>query len=219
MNLTAEQIKENYVKFRQLISDEFSESPRLQNLQDMYDAYEDQLVLAPASAIEHFHNAFPGGYVEHVLRVVQISKQFDKLWKMHGIQTGYSQEELVFAALHHDLGKLGMPGKPAYIPNDSEWHRKNQGQIYKINEENSFMSVPDRSLFVLQQYEIAVSETEYLAIKLHDGVYDDANKPYLMSFKPSAKLKTSLPYVLHQADFLASQIEYNRWLNFKNVKA
>lgn len=218
MQLTADQIKSNYDEFIHLIETEFASSPRKTAIQRMYQDYQDQMVLAPASAIEHFHNAIPGGYVDHVLRVVKVATHVDKLWQHYGIETNYTREELVFAALHHDLGKLGMPGKPAYLPNDSEWHRKNQGQIYKINDDNSFMSVPDRALFILQSYGIAVTETEYLAIKLHDGVYDDANKPYLMSFRPGAKLRTNLPYVLHQADFIASQVEYNKWSNSKKTK-
>ena len=34
----------------------------------------------------------------------------------------FTDEELIFCALHHDLGKLGTKGKPFYIANPSEWH-------------------------------------------------------------------------------------------------
>jgi hypothetical protein len=68
-------------------------------------------------------------------------------------------------------------------------------------------------MFILQQNGIKMSEKEFLAIKLHDGLYDDVNKPYYMSFNPDSKLRTNLVYILHQADFLASKIEYDRWKN------
>ena len=70
------------------------------------------------------------------------------------------------------------------------------------------MKVPDRSLFTLQKFNISVSENEYLGIKLHDGMYTDANKSYYMAFKPEMGLKTNLTFILHHADHLASRIEH-----------
>ena len=37
---------------------------------DFYKKYEDRIILMPASHKKEYHNAFPGGYVEHVNRVV-----------------------------------------------------------------------------------------------------------------------------------------------------
>ena len=52
-----------------------------------------------------------------------------------------------------------------------------------------------------------------LAIKLHDGLYDDSNKPYLVNFTPETKPRSSIVYVLHQADLLAARIEFEQeWL-------
>jgi hypothetical protein len=56
-----------------------------------------------------------------------------------------------------------------------------------------------------------MTQKEYLAIKLHDGLYDDVNKPYYITFNPDSKLRTNIVYILHQADFLASKIEYDTW--------
>ena len=79
------------------------------------------------------------------------------------------------------------------------------------------MTVPDRGLWLLNQIGVEVSKNEYLAIKLHDGLYDEANKPYLMSWSPETKLRTSLPYIIHQADLLAARIEFEReWLDKLN---
>ena len=93
-----------------------------------------------------------------------------------------------------------------YIPNDSKWHVE-RGQIYKINPNLNFMKVPDRSIFTLQQFGISFSENEYLAIKLHDGLYEDSNKAYFISYSEEYALKTYLPHVLHQADMIAAKSE------------
>ena len=34
-----------------------------------------------------------------------------------------------------------------------------------------------------------------------------------MSYVPGNKLKTNLPYLLHEADMLASRIEHERWVH------
>jgi hypothetical protein len=63
---------------------------------------------------------------------------------------------------------------------------------------------------ILQSEGIEMSEKEYLAIKLHDGLYEEANKSYYISYSEDYALKTSLPYILHQADLIASKSEEKR---------
>ena len=122
--------------------------------------------------------------------------------------SNFTKEELVFAAINHDLGKIGNAKEDYYIPNDSDWHVK-RGQIYKINGKLTFMKVPDRSLFLLQEYGIDVSENEYLSIKLHDGLYSKGNESYLMGGLPEFSLNCDMPILLHHADHLATLIEGN----------
>jgi len=43
-------------------------------------------------------------------------------------------------------------------------------------------------------------------------VFSDANKPYFFSNQPNARMKTSIVNILHSADFLASKVEYDKWL-------
>lgn len=42
-------------------------------------------------------------------------------------------ESCVIVGLFHDVGKLGMPGRPLYLKNDDESLAKNRGMRYKIN--------------------------------------------------------------------------------------
>ena len=117
--LSPEQIQENWQELRQLINDTFS-GKRLENLNKMYDYFEERMCLAPASGKEHFHNAHPGGYVEHVLHIVEFAQQIHGVWSKNGAtMDNFTVEELIFAALHHDLGKVGDLSEDNYIHNDS----------------------------------------------------------------------------------------------------
>lgn len=175
----------------------------------MYEKLADRVLTAPASSHSTRHNCWPGGYIDHVNRVVKCALELYSTWDRLGSNTkNYTKEELVFAAINHDLGKVGSSTDDYYVPNDSDWHVK-RGQIYKINPKLQFMKVPDRSIFLLQEHGVEFSENEYLAIKLHDGLYSKGNESYLMAGLPEFSLKTDLPILLHHSDHLATLIEAN----------
>lgn len=214
--LEANQIKENWESFREEIGLQFP--TRAKQINKMYDDFEERIAMMPASSIAHYHNAFAGGYVDHVLRVMSCTHELYNLWKNNGADmSGYTLEELMFAAMHHDLGKIGFPGEgnEVYQVETSDWHRKNMGRMYKHNENIPFSMVPDLSVWLLQKYDIAMSWNEYQAIKIHDGMYDDSNKPYFIARSAQAKLKTNMAVILHHGDHMAAQIEYERWRNHK----
>ena len=132
--LTPEQIQENWEKLIKLIDDTFvdtDDTERHTKLREMYDYFEDRMCMAPASGKEHFHYAHVGGYVEHVLHVVDCAVQLKEVWEKNGATINFTDEELIFAAMHHDLGKVGDLEHDYYIPQDSDWHRTNRGEIYK----------------------------------------------------------------------------------------
>jgi hypothetical protein len=216
--LEAEKIKSNWEMYRAVVDTTFT--TRKDALNRMYDDFEDRMVLMPASSVAHFHNAFAGGYVDHILRVIDCTKALYITWKSMGSDmSGYTEEEMIFAAMHHDLGKVGFPGdgNEVYQVETSDWHRKNQNKMYRHNENIPFTMVPDLSIWLLQEYGVKLSWNEYQAIKIHDGMYDDANKPYFVARSAQAKLKTNLPLLLHHADHMASQIEFERWRNSQNT--
>lgn len=210
MEISAERIEKNWEKYLKIV-DTFITGERKTKLIALYNDLSEEMIMSPASSKPSFHNAFPGGYIDHVNRVVHCAMKTKELWEQMGATIDFTDEELVFAALNHDLGKIGAKGTPGYLPQTDKWRQDKLGEIYTVNKELSFMLIQDRSLFLLQQYGISISEKEYLAIKLHDGLYDDVNKPYYISFSPDSKFRTNLVYILHQADFLASKIEYDTW--------
>ena len=213
MNLTAEQIQLNWVEFITNIETHIT-GDRKQKLIDFYNKYQERVILMPAAHKKEYHNAFPGGYVEHVNRVVKAALSFSAVWEGFGADmTTFTTEELVFSAINHDLGKMGDAENESYIPQDDKWRREKLGEDYKFNTQVPFASVPDRGLFMLQSHGITYTFNEMLAIQTHDGLYDDANKKYLFSYMPEQKPRTSLPFILHQADLMAARVEFEReWL-------
>lgn len=209
---TAEELVENYEKFRKLINQTFT-GERLGALNKMYDHFEERMIYTPASSTEHFHNAFPGGYVDHVLRVTRNALKVYDLYTELGMgMNDYTRENLIFTALHHDLGKLGTPSEDLYIKNDSEWHVKNQGKIYKYNPNIHWMSLNDRTFYNLNYFGIKCTEEEWIGIKLTDGLYDENNKEYFIKFDKDQAIKTSLPFIMHTADLFAARFENERWI-------
>ena len=209
MSLSAEKIQSNYKKHFKIIDTYLGD--RKDSVKDMLKHMEEIYIMAPASGKTWFHNAFAGGYVDHVNRVVEYAVKQSRLYEEMGGLIDYTEEELVFAALFHDLGKLGDGDSPNYIPQTDKWRQDKLSEMYTFNSDLDFMLIPDRSLFILQKFGIKVSQKEFLAIRCHDGVFDKANEAYFFSNVESSRQKTSIISVLHTADFLASKVEYDIW--------
>ena len=213
MSLSAEQIKSNWETFNDNIRT-YIEGDRKYKLLDFYKKYADDLILMPASHKTAYHNAFPGGYIDHVNRVVEGALAINKTWVEFGAEQNYTIEELVFSAINHDLGKMGNGEEMAYLPSKDDWRKKNLGEMYQYNKKLAYMSVPDRSIKLLVDHDIKLTENEWMTIKLHDGLYDQANEPYLKNYMPEQKPRTSMVFIIHQADLMAARIEFEHvWLS------
>jgi len=212
MSLTATQIQDNWRKFLNYI-DTYISSPRKEKLIEFYKKHEEEFTLMPASHKKAYHNAFPGGYIDHVNRVTEGALALNKVWIEFGAEQNYTIEELVFSAINHDLGKLGDEDNYAHQPSTDEWRKKNLGEMYKFNDALAYMSVPERSIKLLVDNDIKLTQNEWLSILLHDGLYDPANERYLKTYMPELKPRTSLVYIVHQADLMASRVEFEKeWL-------
>ena len=207
--LQAEQILKNYEKHLKIVDHYITE--RKDQVKSLLEHLGEPYIMAPASGKSWYHNAFPGGYVEHVNRVVEYAIKQMRLYGEMGGELDFSEEELVFAALFHDLGKIGDGERENYIPQTDKWRQDKLSEMYTYNPDLDFMLIPDRSLFILQKFGIKVSQKEFLAIRLHDGVFDKANEAYFYSNVESSRQKTSIISILHSADFLASKVEYDIW--------
>jgi hypothetical protein len=208
MKKTEAELKQNYDKFLAIVNKYFT-GERLDKLLFMYsdDELGGNLMVSPASGNKNYHNAYDGGYIDHIFNVCKNALKMKKTFEEAGGVCDFTEEELIFVALHHDLGKLGTKEELHYAPNDSKWHVENRGELYKRNEKNSFMAITDRTLFTLSQYGIAINENEYFGIKLTDGLYDEDNGKYYKVYDTSKYLKSNIQYIMHWADHMSTVIE------------
>lgn len=221
MTLTAEQLNSNYQELLGYI-DKYIQGERKQKLLDFYNQYEERIILLPAAHKEAYHSAFVGGYVFHVNNVIKNAIVSYDVWSRAGSDlSGITLENVVFCALNHDLGKIGTADEVSVFPSKDEWRKKNMGEMFTFNTKIAYMTVPDRSLFLLAQHGIEMSEDEWIAIRVHDGLFDDANKAYYKSFIPENKFRTPLSLIIHEADMRAARIEFEQQylvkINQKNL--
>lgn len=210
--LQAEQIQKNWDKHLKIIN-HYITGERKEKVLAMLEHMQDTMIMAPASGKSWHHNAFPGGYIDHVNRVVKYSVKQMNLYREMGGNIDFTEEELVFSALFHDLGKMGDGDKENYLPQTDKWRQDKLSEMYSYNPDLDFMLIPDRSLFILQKFGIQLNQKEFIAIRVHDGVFDKANEAYFFSHQESSRQKSSIVSVLHTGDFLASKVEYDIWKN------
>jgi hypothetical protein len=146
---------------------------------------------SPAST--RFHLAEEKGLLKHSVGVTETLLRFRET-----LAPAIKEESCVIVGLFHDVGKLGMPGKPLYLTNDNEWMVKNRGIRYKINPDVVAMGLAVRSIYLVTQY-IPLTEAEAQAIAYHDGQYIDDNKIIAHKEEP-------LTLLLHWADYWTAHI-------------
>lgn len=217
--LNEEELQQNYDEFISIIDTSFV-GDRREKLLKLYSSEEYGItaIMSPASVCEHFHLAQPGGYLIHIMRVIKLSFACKKLFQLAGAVIDFTDEEMVFSAMHHDLGKLGDKEQGEYyVPQDQDWKTR-RGEIYKLNPNIQYMEVTDRAIFILQKNGISMSMKEYFGIKLADGMYNESAEKYLKQYNPDHYLRTNLPRIIHQADYTACRGEYDQWY-YRDVKS
>lgn len=193
MSLTPEEIEQNWVRFRSLCE---RLGQRSSTVVAMLDELDERLCLCPASAKRDYHGAFPGGLVDHSLRVlngvVALNKAYG--WNLR-------KESMIVGSLFHDIGKVGMPGAGAehdfYLLQTDGWRAEKLGEEYRYSDRIPYMTTPDRSVFLMQHYGVQLSCEEWLAIRCNDGFVYEPNKPYCLKVSP-------LVYAVMTADYVAT---------------
>jgi hypothetical protein len=156
-----------------------------------------QFFSAPASTKLAYHCAFAGGLLDHSIRVAaNLRKVCDTFAKgKHPIG------QIVLVGLLHDLGKAGDGVHPMYLPLPPDDWRFKRGEPYEYNKDCTFMPHSDMSLFLLQQHGVKLSAEEFIAIRIHDGLYEgETNRRYAMK-------EPELALFLHWADMQATREE------------
>lgn len=128
-----------------------------------YIEKETSWLTSPAST--RFHLNIERGLLLHSVGVTLNALRIKTL-----LAPDISDESIVIASLFHDLGKVGLPGKPYYLKNENKWEIENRGITYKINPEIVTMNLAVRSLYLIGD-RISLTEEEAQAIVAHDGIY------------------------------------------------
>ena len=58
-----------------------------------------------------------------------------QIWEEEGADMStFTNEELVFSAINHDLGKMGNEEHESYIPQTDKWRKDKLGEDYMFNK-------------------------------------------------------------------------------------
>ena len=136
--LSAEKIQSNWERYLTEVKNNISEE-RSSILLPFLKKYEERFMMMPASSKNWHHSAFAGGYCDHVLRVLDCANALYTVWNNKGGNMDtYTIEEMRFAALFHDLGKMGDEEQDSYIPQTDKWRREKLGEDYMFNKKLPF---------------------------------------------------------------------------------
>jgi len=194
MELTPEQIAENFEKYRGFME---KLGDRSEAALALVDHLGERLAMCPASGRKEYHHAIPGGLVDHSLRVLSNALKLVKAFNWD-----VPKDSLIIGCLLHDLGKVGDHENDYYVPQDSDWHREKIGEMYKYNKDIQYMTVPDRGVWLCQHFGLRLTQPEFMAILLNDGQYAEENAPYKMK-------EPLLVDIVHIADFISTKQEKN----------
>ena len=143
---------------------------------------------SPASTKYHLNKE--GGLLEHSVGVAETLLRI-----RDALAPEISDESCVIVGLFHDTGKIGMLGKPYYLP---EMKNGKHTGAYTINNDVVAMGLSLRSLYLVSQY-IPLSDTEAQAIAYHDGMYVPEGRAV-------AHKETPLLLLLHWADMWTASV-------------
>ena len=179
--------KDRYESLKQKVSD------RKEPFDNFIRFLETETTWLTSPASTRFHLCEEGGLLKHSIGVAGTLLKFREF-----LAPGFSEESCVIVGLFHDIGKVGMPGKPLYIPNDNEWMVQKRGINLKVNPEVVSMGLAVRSLDLVAKH-LPLTDAEAQAIAYHDGQYIDDNKVIAHKEEP-------LTLLVHWADYWTAHI-------------
>jgi len=159
MSVSIDIVKEKYERLFEKLSE------RKEQIMDFKAFLEKETCWLTSPASTRFHLN-----IEHGLLVHSVGTTYKALKIKESLAPDLQDESVVISALFHDLGKIGLPGKPYYLPNDNKWEIKKRGITYRVNPEIITMNIAVRSLYLVGKF-IPLTEEEAQAIVAHDGIY------------------------------------------------
>ena len=203
-----EQIQSNYKELNDIVQKYFDKE-QANNIRLLFEHFEDRMIEAPASGRPNYHNCFPGGWLDHTLRVIESSLKMKEHFISLGVNVTSDDSDIILAAMFHDLGKLGDLNEPYYKLQTDDWRRKKLNEFYTHNNTMENLSVTDRALWLLQHFNIKVSTEVWKAIKMSDGMFDAGNEGY---YRTSSDSRNILHYIVHFGDWSATVAEKQHYI-------
>jgi hypothetical protein len=205
LSVTPEHREAQFARLLELVA-LHNEPERAAKLLSFYSDFEDRVKNAPASGKIFYHCAYPGGYLDHVLRVIDTAVKFVRFYKHVGGDADFTEQEVIFAAMHHDLGKLGTPDQSFYeVEPDMYWIE--QGYTYKVREEEVRMDTYDRTIQLLNSYGIRFTPKEMVGMRMANGCFDEGARMYFNAPGPFSPLGCNIGYIVHWADWMCTRAE------------
>ena len=206
--MNAEQIQKRYEELNNIVQENFDKE-QSNNIRLLFQHFEDRIIEAPASGRPNYHNCFPGGWLDHTLRVIESSLKMKEHFISLGVDVTADDGDIILAAMFHDLGKLGDLNEPYYRVQTDDWRRKKLNEFYTHNNDMENLSVTDRALWLLQHFNIKISTEVWKAIKMSDGMFDAGNENY---YRTSSDSRNILHYIVHFGDWSATVAEKQHYI-------
>jgi hypothetical protein len=121
----------------------------------------------------------PGGIIKYAIDSFTIATKLSKAVQFDVNQDEISIKSLALITLFGVVGRMGDLENEQFVEQKSEWHRNKLGQLYDWNPSCQKMSIPHRSLFLLQHYNIKLTYQEMLGIICSEGMHLEENKFYV----------------------------------------
>lgn len=162
---------------------------------------ESDFFTAPGST--KYHNAYPGGLVEHSLLVCTHAMRLASIY----LPDPKHHESIVLTSLTHDLCKINMYSQKSHMV-------KNEGtggiwtpERYYIIEDQFPYGHGEKSVLILQRF-LKLTNDEIMAVRWHMGGFDDVAGTYAGGMQLRSAAETyPLVILLHMADLASCYLE------------
>ena len=147
-------IKKNWNTYKTILS-------RLddENIDKMLEKIGGRICLAPANSNNKQYGCYPGGIV---VSSTKLAKAMQALNEFHG--TPVDIKSVYKIGLLHDIGRIGTLSDDWLLPQDSDWHREKLGNEFKVNFDLPKMTHLQRTMFLLNQFQVILTEEEFTAL-------------------------------------------------------
>ena len=194
-----------YVDFATKLIDDYFTNSRKVVIEEMLDKIGDRFFSSPCCSKLDFstpgHPCSPGGLIVHSIEVVKLAFKMYKTLNVEELEV--PKQSLVLASLFHDLGKIGTLEQSYYITQNDSWRRNKLGELYTINKElDDSLTHAQRSVRLLSQFGIELTNLEHDAILLHDGIFVTENQN-----RESMYTRNKLLRIIHFADMWLTFVE------------